>query len=411
MFESLYKIRAYPNLSEGELARAANAGDGHAADALTTLRNIKHFALWPDLGRLGCDPQDWRGVLDAMLSPSLLAVGQRAKGLIPFHAYGSIARTAVEEHCRCNLALGVGKIHFTIKPNAVDDLVRATTLASPGPGSGRTLNVSHSFQRSATDTICLAEDGSICRNGGGDIVFRAGGHGSLLSNLMETGGDIVFLRNIDSIVVEEKFPIINNVRSRMCEHLLALEEKIHSALRKAINEGVVSDALEVITKDLGLKTPDSEQSVKYYVELLNRPIRVCGVIRAKGDVGGGLYWVRGPSSVSQVQIVEDAQLSYSNNQQRKIAKSLAYFNPVDMVCSIRDFNGSPFNLTDFRDDEAFIITKKSENGQLRWAYEHPGLWNGGMARWNSVFVEVPAETFQPVKRFSDLLGSFHRNDM
>ena len=247
--------------------------------------------------------------------------------------------------------------------------------------------------------------------GAGTLSFEQAATAVCCSKWMETGGDIVFLRNIDNIVVEEKFPIINNVRSRMCDHLLALEGKIHSALRKAINEGVVSDALEVITKDLGLKTPDSEQSVKYYVELLNRPIRVCGVIRAKGDVGGGIYWVRGPSSVSRVQIVEDAQLSYSNNQKRKIASDLAYFNPVDMVCSIRDFNGSPFNLSDFRDDEAFIITKKSENGQLRWAYEHPGLWNGGMARWNSVFVEIPAETFQPVKRFSDLLGSFHRNDV
>lgn len=413
MFESLYKIFGHLDISEAALVQEAKGGNRHAVEALTTLRNIREFALWIDLEQLGCNPFDWRGILEAMLSPDFLGVGYKAKGLLPFHKYGSIARTAIEDHCYSILDLGFGNIHFTIKEHAVDDVVRAVGMVGNAPRTTRDLAIvaSYSFQKHATDTICLSEDGQLHRDSNGDIVFRAGGHGALLTNLMETNGDIVFLRNIDNIVVEKKFSTINIVRRQMGERLLEIEGKIHRALRRLTDCQDASDAIDVVVHDLGLMKPGETRSPDFYYELLDRPIRVCGVIRSKGDVGGGIYWTRDPGGISRVQIVESAQLSYSNEKQREIAEQLAYFNPVDMVCSIRDFRGSPFNLFKFRDDNAVIVTKKSNNGQPILAYEHPGLWNGGMARWNSVFVEIPAETFQPVKRFSDLLSPFHRNDI
>jgi len=404
MFESLHKTQQLATINETELASLASAGDSSAADALLTLRNIENFALWRVLQQAGCSADNWSDIIDAMLSPQRLAIGAMAKGLVPFHEYDDGYRTAVEEHCRSVQQLGFGNVHFTIKPSMVNDVTTAARKAT-----SHDLDVHVSFQHDSTDTVSLNEQREIIRDASGEIAFKAGGHGSLLQNLMDTHGDLIFLRNIDNIVTESRFGAINAVRRQMGEHLLNIEVRVHAALHQIENGGDVDLAIAVLRDDFGLQLPPHAQPPAYYFKELYRPIRVCGVIKVQGDVGGGAYWTAEPGSASRVQIVESAQLTYTSDSQREIAARLAYFNPVDMVCSIKDHRGVAFNLFDFRDEDAVIVTRKSKNGRSVLAYEHPGLWNGGMARWNSVFVAIPAETFQPVKRLSDLLNPYHRN--
>lgn len=413
MFDSLLRVYRNGHVSEAALVQASRAGDRHATDALVTLRNIQNFAIWIDLERMECSPHNWHGILDAMLSTAHLALSRKPKGLIPFHRYGSTTRTAIEEHCLSALNLGFNRLHFTIKEDFAQQMDRLIKVLEEVTSVrfNNDVYINYSFQKRKTDTIALAEDGKIYRDGCGSIVFRPGGHGSLLENLMEASGDIVFLSNVDNIVIENKSLQRNKIMKVLCERLLELEERIHHALRKLDSHGDITDAANVMKYDLDLPVPSGSSSADYFFEQLNRPIRVCGVIKNQGDVGGGPFWTRAEGAISRVQIIESAELANSSKEQLEIAKRAAYFNPVNIVCSIRDFRGMPFNLFNFRDENAVILTKKSSNGNLIFAYEHPGLWNGGMAQWNSVFIEVPVNIFQGVKQFNDLLSPFHRYEV
>jgi hypothetical protein len=299
------------------------------------------------------------------------------KGLLPFHRYPDGSRTAFEEHLfeaanTVRDAAGLCRVHFTVSPEHRNAFV--ATLAEVRlrveRATGARFDVSFSEQAPSTDTIAGAPDGGPFRTASGALLFRPGGHGALLKNLGDVaraGGDIVLVKNIDNVV-----PDARRGPTLLWKRLLA-----------------------------GLLVKLERQSRR------DRPIRVCGVVRNEGEPGGGPFWVDGKGGES-LQIVESAQVDLNDPSQAAIWKTAAYFNPVDLACSLCDGAGKPFDLARFVDEDAVFIAGKTHEGKPLKALERPGLWNGAMAFWETVFVEVPKETFAPVKTVLDLLRPEHR---
>lgn len=281
------------------------------------------------------------------------------KGLLAFHRYGDQSRTAFEEHLREGLQLGVHGQHFTVSPE------HRQAFESLAAQRGLPVDVTFSEQKPSTDTLAGEPDGGPFRDRAGRLVFRPGGHGALLENLSDLDGDIVLIKNIDNITHERLWA---------------------EQLRwKAILLGVLQ----------------RERAA-------DRPTRVCGVVRNTGEPGGGPFWVRGRDGSVTPQIVESAEVNMADSAQKRVFEAATHFNPVDLACAVRDDAGRPWDLRRFRDDEAVFVSKKSKDGQPLLALELPGLWNGGMAYWHTVFVEVPVQTFNPVKTLSDLLKPAHQ---
>ncbi|MDL2717814.1 MAG: DUF4301 family protein [Acidobacteriota bacterium] len=295
------------------------------------------------------------------------------KALIPFHAYPGCARTAFEEHLfeaasTIRDASGLCVVHFTVSPDhrsAFEDKL-GEIRPRVEDATGARFNVTFSEQSPCTDTIALDESGGLFRDAEGRILFRPGGHGALLTNLQESGGDVVLMKNIDNVVPD---------------HLRA-----PTILWKRLLAGFLVRLERASQRD--------------------RPLRICGVVRNEGEPGGGPFWVAGPSGESR-QIVESAQVNLADPGQAAIWNRATHFNPVDLACSIRDASGRPFELARFVDERAVFVTKKTHDGRGLRALERPGLWNGAMAHWDTVFVEVPKETFAPVKTILDLLRPEH----
>jgi hypothetical protein len=299
------------------------------------------------------------------------------KALIPFHVYSDGPRTAFEEHLReaadtVRDASGLCRVHFTVSPlhrGAFEETLREIRPRVEA-ATGARFDVTFSEQSPATDTIAADPDGNPFRTADGSLLFRPGGHGALLSNLAEIarrGGDVVLVKNVDNVVPDaRKGPTL--LWKRLLTGLLVRRER----------EG-----------------------------RRDRPIRVCGVVRNEGEPGGGPFWVEGPAGPT-LQIVESAEVDRSNPAQAAIWNAATHFNPVDLACSLRDRAGRPFDLPRFVDEEAVFIAPKTHEGRPLKALERPGLWNGGMALWETLFVEVPKETFAPVKTVFDLLRPEHR---
>ncbi len=281
------------------------------------------------------------------------------KALLPFHRYGDHSHTAFEEHLYEAQALGVDRIHFTVSPEHRAGFL-AVAERCPAP-----VAVSYSEQKPSTDTLAGRENGQPFRDAGGRLVFRPGGHGALLENLNDLRGDLVLIKNIDNIT-----------HSRLWPEQLRWKKILLGVLLRA--------------------------------RAADRPTRVCGVVRNTGEPGGGPFWVRGRDGRTTPQIVESAEVDLTAPAQRAVFESATHFNPVDLACALCDAGGRPFDLRAFRDDEAVFVARKSKDGQPLLALELPGLWNGAMARWHTVFVEVPLETFNPVKTLSDLLRPAHQ---
>jgi hypothetical protein len=299
------------------------------------------------------------------------------KGLLPFHAYPGAPRTPFEEHLHeaagtVRDAAGLCRVHFTVSPEhrkAFED-----KLAEIRPGvesaTGARFSVSFSEQSPATDTIAGGADGGPFRTAAGGLLFRPGGHGALLKNLEDVaraGGDVVLVKNVDNVVPDAR--------------------RGPTLLWKRLLTGLLVRLERESRRD--------------------RPIRVCGVVRNEGEPGGGPFWVAGPRGET-LQIVESAQVDLADPAQEAIWKTATHFNPVDLACSLRDAVGQPFDLARFVDENAVFIAEKTHEGRPLKALERPGLWNGAMALWETVFVEVPKETFAPVKTVLDLLRPEHR---
>ncbi len=366
-----------------------------------------------------------REILKALLEPDGLGYASIPKGLILFHAYPEGPRTAFEEHLveANEYACGAGhiaRLHFTVAPEHQQQIEHfLETVKSKYQRRGVTLQMEFSLQKPSTDTIAVELNNRPFRDARGRLLFRPGGHGALIENLNELDGDIVFIKNIDNVVPDRLKPEIYHYKKVLAGYLIQLQEQLFFYLEK-LEQGqpdpvMLKEMYRFAREKFHLHLPEEWRREplpgqrQKLIERLNRPIRVCGMVRNQGEPGGGPFWVAGPENTPTLQIVESAQVDMADPEQESIWKSSTHFNPVDLVCGVRDFRGRPFNLLQFRDPEGGLITVKSLHGRELKALELPGLWNGAMADWHTVFVEVPIITFNPVKTVLDLLRPEHQN--
>ena len=298
---------------------------------------------------------------------------------------------------------GIVNIHFTVSPEHIagfDDLL-AKILLEFESKFGVKYNISKSVQKPQTDTIAVNIDNTPFRNDDGSLLFRPAGHGALIENLGDIDGDLIFIKNIDNVCPDDARDDTIAHKKRLAGLAMQIQKQIFEYLR-AMDAGM-ADADEIvafINQNLGivLRADDDLRTI------LNRPLRVCGIIKNTGEPGGGPFWVRGADGMHSLQIVEPGQIAPENIN---ILKNGEFFSPTDLVCMPCDYLGNKFDLTQYVDPTAGFISEKSKNGRALRAMERPGLWNGAMAKWNTVFVETPLNTFTPVKVVSDLMGAGH----
>jgi hypothetical protein len=354
-----------------------------------------------------------------MLNEKGLNFANLPKGLIPFHKYSKYSTTAFEEQLYeaafYTASEGEVFLHFTFSekhlPYFKEEFEDVKNRVSKKTKTN--FNISYSFQKDETDTIAVNLDNKPFRDGEGNIIFRPSGHGALLENLNDVDADIIFIKNIDNVVTEELAEETAIYKKMLAGKLLWLQKKVFNYLELLLSDSFNGETLKDIKSFLWneLNIKNSPDGIDGIIRLLNRPIRVCGVVRNTGAPGGGPFWVENKTGDSTLQIVEVSQIDLDNPRQQSIVNEATHFNPVDIVCGVRDYTGKKFNLLEFSDLDSGFISIKTENGEPVKALELPGLWNGGMAYWNTVFVEVPLITFNPVKTINDLLTKEHRPNL
>ncbi len=357
-----------------------------------------------------------------LLDESGLHYGKHPKGLLPFHKYKNHTATPFEEHLFESAKFAcVNKkvqLHFTISPEHLDAFKskEEEMLQKIEKDTGCTFDIDYSFQEPATDTIAVTTDNTPFRDDTNALIFRPGGHGALLQNLNKLDADLIFIKNIDNVVVNKYEEQVVAYKKILAGKLLEVQQKVHGYLNlldrdeEVPVEGILTflhNELNVIVTEEFEKYSQKYQ-LAYLREKLNRPIRVCGMVKNEGEPGGGPFWVKHENATVSLQIVESAQIDKKNNLHQKILEKSAYFNPVDVVCGVKDHEGKKYDLMNFVDKKTYFIASKSKSGKHLKALERPGLWNGGMAHWNTIFVEVPLFTFNPVKTVNDLLKPSHQ---
>jgi len=359
----------------------------------------------------------------ALLEESGLNYGNLPKGLLKFHQYENSSRTPMEEHLveGARYAAGSGNevnIHFTVSPEhrvKFESLVRELQ-SQYELELGVKYTISFSLQKKSTDTIAVDLNNDPFKESDGTILFRPAGHGALLENLNDLEAEIIFIKNIDNVVPDRIKADTVLYKKVLGGVLLNTQSKIFDYLDKIDQSAVENAEVEdFITSQLGVAFPseytvyDDAKKKEYLKNILDRPIKVCGMVENKGEPGGGPFWVSAEDGSMSLQIAESAQIDMNDEAQLAILKNSSHFNPVDLVCGVTDRKGKAYNLLDFRDPSTGFITEKSKDGRELKAQELPGLWNGAMAFWNTIFVEVPIITFNPVKTVNDLLREEHQN--
>jgi hypothetical protein len=418
-----------------DLKKRAMEGDGAAADVEKLIQNLPRFAFMPELaaalsaneleaGEL-LSRGEFRPVLDHLLTSRGLGYASLPKALLTFHSYPNGTRTALEEQLaeaaeQIADRKGLCRLHFTISTEhqPVIAAICAETAEDLQANRGLRIEATFSDQKPGTDTIACDPAGDLFRDDAGRILFRPGGHGALIDNLEECGGDVVLIKNIDNVLHDRAKGPTHQFKAALTGYLVFLQSHIFRLLDRLADgdrqPALLEEAAAFIHSELSRGVPPGigsltlEQQARTLQGLLNRPLRVCGMVKNIGEPGGGPYWVRQPDGTVNLQIVESAQVDKNDPGQAKILAGSGYFNPVDLVCGIRDHRGQPFELSRFVNHEAVFISKKSWQGRELRALELPGLWNGAMAHWNTVFIEAPISTFSPVKTVLDLLKPDHQ---
>ena len=440
MFQLLLSFSQQPeSLSNSALSRRAAEGDIDCQTFRRFVGQLDHFAFAQELRTvLHRDGHTLEGLLNQgqyhtfltyLLTPTGLNYANLPKGLVPFHAYEDHSRTALEEHLVEALeyvrdASSVARLHFTVPaPHRQVIQTYLDGVRHRYAQRDAQLDISYSIQKPSTDTIAVDLDNIPVRDSSGALVFRPGGHGALLENLADLQGDIVFIKNIDNILPDRLKPATYQYRKLLCGYLLHLQQQafFHIARLKASDPSesdgariTIDTACTFAQDELSLVLPqDFERTTMphqrdFLIAQLDRPLRVCGVVKNTGEPGGGPFWVRQANGTISLQIVESSQVDMTNAEQRARWQASTHFNPVDLVCGVRDHRGRPFPLAQFVDPTTGFISEKSKDGRSLRALELPGLWNGAMAYWNTVFVEVPSSTFHPVKTVMDLLRPEHQ---
>lgn len=403
MFKSLFEL-----VNEGR----------HSAGADKVVAGADKLAFWPLIVANAAnaaegDPQS--------IAKAILNYGaELPKALILFHGYPDRARTALEEHlaegAMYAAAAGKATIHLTISPEhkAGFDKLLSQTVAAYENRFGVKFDITTSQQQSSTDTIAVTPDNEPFRDDDGSLVFRPAGHGALIHNLNDIDADVIFIKTVDNVVPDHAKADTILYKKAIAGILLDRQAKTFDLLRR-LDEGADNRLLDEIKRfaedELSYRLPSGftrasdEEKIAVLRKVLDRPIRVCGMVRNEGEPGGGPFWVENPDGSTALQIGESAQVDPA---QMEIMRNGTHFNPVDIVCGVMDYRGRKFDLLKFIDPSTGFISEKSKNGRPLKAQELPGLWNGAMADWNTIFVEVPISTFSPVKEVADLLRPQHQ---
>ena len=376
------------------------------------LANRRRFAFWTELRTIVGDDADELRTVENIVAEGL-RYGETPKGLVSFHRYGDEVRKAVEEHlvegAQYAAAGGEVKIHFTVSPEHLTRFEALLAEKIPGYESrfGVKYRISFSVQDPSTDTLAVNPDCTPFRRADGRLLFRPAGHGALIGNLGKIDADIVFVKNIDNVTTDARRGDTVLYKKALAGVLLALQERIFEYLMALEVPGAELEPIAAfIENELCVKLP-KDYGTALLRQVLDRPIRVCGMVRNEGEPGGGPFWVTGADGLETLQIAESNQIA---PEKRELMRLATHFNPVDLVCSFRTSKGGRFDLQEFVDPATGFISRKSDGGRELLAQELPGLWNGAMARWNTVFVEVPITTFSPVKVVTDLLRPEHQGD-
>ena len=389
--------------------------------------NLSKFAFIDDLkeaiAKAGGD-ESLKAAIAALLGDEGLSYGKLPKGLLKFHKYEDGARTPVEEHLVEGALYAGGKngdvnVHFTVSPEhrpLFEALVEKVTPKYE-ENFGVKYAIGFSEQKSSTDTVAANPDNTPFRGKDGKILFRPGGHGALIENLNELDADIIFIKNIDNVVPDRLKPETVEYKKLIAGVLVSKQKKAFEYL-ELLESGKYTHAeleeiIHFLHSDLSCRNPelkdleDAELAI-YLKNKLNRPMRVCGMVKNVGEPGGGPFMAYNQDGTISLQILESSQIDTNNEEYMQMFQNGTHFNPVDLVCAVKDYKGNKFDLTKYVDPLTGFISSKSKDGKELKALELPGLWNGAMSDWNTIFVEVPLGTFNPVKTVNDLLREQHQ---
>lgn len=400
----------------------------------TFFDNIEKFAFYDDLNEACVHitekdipaliaEENYKAVVAALLNVAGLNYGALPKGLLKFHKYEEGARTPLEEHLAEGAMYAAGKngkvnVHFTVSTEHRELFKRLVAEKTTAFANryGVDYNISFSEQKPSTDTIAADMDNQPFRDNG-KLLFRPGGHGALIENLNDLDADVIFIKNIDNVVPDRLKADTVLYKKLIAGVLVSLQKQAFQYL-ELLDSGQytheqIMEILQFLQKNLFCKNPgvkdlEDAELVIYLKKKLNRPMRVCGMVKNVGEPGGGPFLAYNSDGTISLQILESSQIDMDNPAAKEMFEKGTHFNPVDLVCAVRDYKGHKFDLVKFVDKATGFISYKSKSGKDLKALELPGLWNGAMSDWNTVFVEVPLSTFNPVKTVNDLLRDQHQ---
>lgn len=374
----------------------------------------------PELMREG----NYKSVVEALLAEEGMDYGNLPKGLLLFHSYDEGNRTPVGEHLTEGTLYAKDKngevhIHFTVSAEHKElfELLVAARKSGYGHKLDADFDISYSIQKPSTDTVAVNMDNSLFRQENGSLLFRPGGHGALIENLNDIDADVIFIKNIDNIVPDHLKAGEVHYKQLLAGVLVSMQKRAFDYLNDLTLGKCDSDKLKEILKftenELCIAHSDKtfandEELKNYLIAKLNRPFRVCGMVKNVGEPGGGPFIAENPDGTASLQILESSQIDKNDPKALAAFKNGSHFNPVDLVCGVKNYKGEKFDLTRFVDKNTGFISFKSQGGKELKALELPGLWNGAMSDWNTIFVEVPVSTFNPVKTVNDLLRPEHQ---
>jgi hypothetical protein len=394
-----------------------------SAKAKLYLEKIKDFAFFNDLKEdIEKNGHSFEEIIktptskipfEYLLEEKGLNYGNLPKGLLKFHKYDDEIRTALEEHLvesakYAQSGDGVCRLHFTVSQNHLDSFneLVACVKEKYEKRFGVTYHITYSVQSPATDTLAAELDNTPFRIQNGDLLFRPGGHGALIANLNNLHADLVFVKNIDNVVPEDKLESTILYKKALAGYLLHLQEKsfeYQKQLPSVLTDGELQEIVAFAKNELMIQFENENLTQEEVLKKLHRPMRICGMVKNEGEPGGGPFWITNRNGETSLQVVESSQIDMNNPAQKGFMASASHFNPVDMFCCYKDVNGNFFDLNEYVDPYTGFISEKSYEGRTLKAMELPGLWNGAMANWITIFVEVPLSTFNPVKTVFDLL--------
>ena len=390
--------------------------------------NIQKFAFYQELDAV-CQKNEGKGIKELMAAGNYKAVaanmlkaeglnyGQLPKGLLLFHNYPDGPRTPMEEHlvegALYAASNGEAHVHFTVSHEHMELFKQKVAQKADyyAKKYGIHYDISFSEQKPSTDTVAANPDGTPFRNSDGSLLFRPGGHGALIENLNEIDADIIFVKNIDNVVPDRLKQDTVAWKQIIAGVLVSLQQKSFEYLRlldAGANDAQLKEMAEFVEKCLCVNPMGAKVDADYLRKKLNRPMRVCGVVKNVGEPGGGPFLTYNQDGTVSLQILESSQIDKSNKEYMEMFTKGTHFNPVDLVCAVKNYKGEAFDLPKYVDPTTGFISQKSKSGKELQALELPGLWNGAMSDWSTVFVEVPLSTFNPVKTVNDLLRDQHQ---